>query len=217
MLVRPIEIRLSQDRLSFVSRLLSSNEDAYRHPDVLLDLIAKLGYRFDSIAEVRTLAMLADSALQAGDFTRAADMCDRMVLAVEGLKKQRHSTLSSPGGPHSIEVARDIVWRNCFQLGKHCDFKDIPRRMRLLGHSLTLCPGDEVATLLHIWISLENQLSVSRGGTAIPTDSTFKLSGLKITPNPLLGPTQYLSALSSVAAARSLKDASAYLQRMKME
>ena len=60
----PIEIRLTKDKLSLISRILSSNEDAYKHTEVILELCYKLGYRDDPVAEVKVLAMLADSALQ---------------------------------------------------------------------------------------------------------------------------------------------------------
>ena len=76
--VSPIEIRLSKDRLDFVAKLLAANDDAYRHPDVVLDLVAKLGFRGDRLAESRVLAMIAAAGLQAGDFVRAADVCDQI-------------------------------------------------------------------------------------------------------------------------------------------
>jgi hypothetical protein len=209
-LITPVEIRLSQDRLSFISRLLSSNEDAYRHPDVLLELIVKLGYRSDSLAEIRTLAMIVDSGLQAEDYGRAADVCDQMVFVVEGLKKKR-SPSSATGGSTAVDEASEITWRNCFQLGKHDAYKDIARRMRLLGQALTLCPSNEIATLLPVWTRLENQLSST---PSLPTKSAFQPSGLmNNAPNPLLASAQYLSSMSvpAATAAKSLKDAAAYL------
>ena len=54
----PIEIRLTKDRLGLVSRVMSSNDDAYKHAEVMLDLTRKLGYQDDPVAEVKTLAMI---------------------------------------------------------------------------------------------------------------------------------------------------------------
>jgi hypothetical protein len=67
----PIEIRLTKDRLSLISRVLSSNGDSYKYKEVILELVDKLGFRGDVVARVKTLAMIADTALQAEDFTQA--------------------------------------------------------------------------------------------------------------------------------------------------
>lgn len=153
--VSPIEIRLSKDRLDFVAKLLAANDDAYRHPDVVLDLVAKLGFRGDRLAESRVLAMIAAAGLQAGDFVRAADVCDQMVAAVELLRKQPGRTDAA------LAEAADVAWQNCFQLGKHEPFGDLERRMRLLGQALVLCPGTRIATLLPVWTALEDRVLVT--------------------------------------------------------
>lgn len=173
----PIEIRHSKDRLGFVARLLASNEDAYRHPDMILELVAKLGYRGDKLAEIRTLAMISDSSIQAGDFERASEICDRMVKEVEGLRRAKdverngdgptsaapspNPATPTPGSMRKIDVlheAADSAWRNCFQLGKHEAFDDIERRLRVLGQALVLCPSDKISVLLPVWTSLEEQV-----------------------------------------------------------
>ncbi|KAM0793279.1 hypothetical protein ACM66B_000740 [Microbotryomycetes sp. NB124-2] len=171
----PIEIRLSNDRLSFVGRLLASNEDAYRHPDVILDLVAKLGYGNDKLAEIRTFAMISDSSLQAGDFERTAEICDRMVQAVEALRRERDedkenepttmttatatNTSSKARGVNIVQEASEFAWRNCFQLGKHEAFEDLDRRIKALGQALILCPSDRISQLLPVWTKLETDLA----------------------------------------------------------
>ena len=49
---------------------------------MILEMVNKLGYRGDKLAEVRTLAMIGDAAVSARDFERAAEMCERMVEVV---------------------------------------------------------------------------------------------------------------------------------------
>lgn len=168
----PIEIRHSKDRLAFVARLLASNEEAYRHPGVILDLVAKLGYRGDKLAEIRTLAMISDSSLQAGEFGRTSEICDRIVQEVEDMRRAKElekadeSTPVTPSTPsranakgHNVLLeAAEFAWRSCFQLGKHEAFGDVDRRMRALGQALILCPADKLSTLLPIWTSLEEQV-----------------------------------------------------------
>lgn len=175
--VSPIEIRLSKDRLDFVAKLLAANDDAHRHPDVVLDLVAKLGYRGDLLAEIRVLAMIAAAGLQAGDYTRAADVCDRMVAAVELLRKQPARAEAA------VAEAADVAWQNCFQLGKHEPFGDLARRMRLLGLALGLCPGNRIATLLPVWTDLEDRLLLAavppsvieqqRNGATTPLSASY--------------------------------------------
>jgi len=69
--ISPIEIRLTKDRLSLVSRVLSNNSEAYKYTEVILDLVLKLGFKGDSTAEVKVLGMISDVALQNEDFDRA--------------------------------------------------------------------------------------------------------------------------------------------------
>ncbi|GAA6018217.1 hypothetical protein JCM11491_005637 [Sporobolomyces phaffii] len=172
--VTPIEIRHSSDRLSFISRLLARNDDAFRHPEMVLDLVTKLGYRGDRLAEVRTLAMIGDAAMSARDFDRAATACDRMVEIVERMKKlagkgkdARPESISIPSSfgaaPSSStmtvppsEEAASLVWRSCLQLGRNPGFGDSARRMQVLGQALVLCPPDQIATILPVWTETEH-------------------------------------------------------------
>ena len=46
-------------------------DDAYQNTQAVLGLCNKLGFRGDATAEVKTLVMLADAALQEQDFSQA--------------------------------------------------------------------------------------------------------------------------------------------------
>jgi hypothetical protein len=147
----PIEIRLTEDKLSLVSRLLASNEEAYRHPDVILELVAKLGYRGDALAETRVLSMLADAALQAGDAKRAGDVCDRMIKAVEQIRRSRNT--------EKVSQAAELAWKTCFQFGKQGALGHTQRRKELLGQALLLCPPSKIGEVLAIWqVTDDNEL-----------------------------------------------------------
>lgn len=114
----PIEIRLVKDRLSLIARVLSSNDDLYKHSEVVLDIVRKLGFRDDVAAEVKTLAMLADAATQAEDFDRAAETSERMVKAVRGLRRATpHSSaesLSDEAKAKAADEAVEVCWHTCF-------------------------------------------------------------------------------------------------------
>ena len=166
--ITPLEIRLTKDRLSLVSRVLSSNDDAYKHTEVILDLVYKLGFRNNIVAEVKTLAMLADTALQSEDFQRAYDCSTRMVDKVSNLRS------SNPLGDddQNLVEASEVCWVACFQLGKHPGFDDVEKQLSLLARTLELCPADRLHDVLNAWRQLEqvnitqreNRLSHSRSG-----------------------------------------------------
>ncbi|KAI1793866.1 secretory pathway protein Sec39-domain-containing protein [Ganoderma leucocontextum] len=151
--ISPIEIRLTKDRLSLVSRVLSSNNDAYKHTEVILDLVRKLGFRGDAVAEVKTLAMLAETALQAEDFARAYETSETMVNTVLLL------CTSSPLGAAdpSIQAASEVCWVTCFQLGRHPECPDVANRLALLGRALEFCPAEKLPDILAAWRTLEDE------------------------------------------------------------
>lgn len=166
----PIEIRLTEDKLSLISRLLSSSDDLYRHPEMVLDIVAKLGYRGDQLAEARVLAMLADAALQnnGGDIKRAADICERMLRVVEQIRRGRDK--------ERADKAAEMAWKTCYQFGRSASngigdsFATTDRsnsassreaevahskQKELLGHALLLCPADQIHEVLTAWRKVE--------------------------------------------------------------
>lgn len=151
--ISPIEIRLTKDRLSLVSRVLSSNNDAYKHTEVILDLVHKLGFRGDMVAEVKTLAMLAETALQADDFVRAYDTSETMVNTVLLLRSSHPLGSEDP----SIQEASEVCWVTCFQLGCHPEFPDVHKKLALLGRALELCPAEKLPDILAAWRVLEEE------------------------------------------------------------
>lgn len=150
--ISPIEIRLTKDRLSLVSRVLSSNAESYKHTEVILDLVYKLGFRDDIVAEVKALAMLADTALQAEDFTRAYENSQRMIDTVLNLR----STLMGMDDPR-VREASEVCWVACFQLGRQTEFEDTDKKLLLLGRAIEICPSDRLYDVLTAWRRLEKE------------------------------------------------------------
>jgi hypothetical protein len=147
----PIEIRLTKDRLSLVSRVLSSNSDAYKYKEVILELLDKLGFRGDVVARVKAFAMIADTALQAEDFTQAFETSEAMINTVSQLCQS----------PDISEVqlgdAKEVCWVSCFQLGRQTEFPDVQKKLRLLGRALEFCPADRLPEILAAWRRLEKE------------------------------------------------------------
>ncbi|EGO05166.1 hypothetical protein SERLA73DRAFT_164715 [Serpula lacrymans var. lacrymans S7.3] len=151
--ISPIEIRLTKDRLSLISRVLSSNADAYKHTQVILDLLYKLGFRNNVAAEAKTLAMLADTALQAEDFARAYEASERMIHTVLHLRSAAPLGVEEP----MVQEASNVCWVACFQLGRQPEFPDVRKKLLLLGRALELCPADKLHDVLNAWRRLEKE------------------------------------------------------------
>ncbi|KAF8634440.1 hypothetical protein AX15_000889 [Amanita polypyramis BW_CC] len=149
--ISPIEIRLTKDRLSLVSRVLSSNNDAYKHTEVILDLCYKLGFRDDIVAEVKVLAMVADTALQSEDFERAFEVNERMVTKITSLRNS-----VSVEDPRLVD-AKEVCWVSCFQLGRQLEFDQLDKKLSLLGHALEFCPADKLHDIVSSWRRLEKE------------------------------------------------------------
>lgn len=216
--ILPIEIRLTKDKLSLVSRVLSSNDSAYKHIEVLLELVRKLGFRDDALAEVKTLAMVADTALQAEDFPRAFEASERMINAVLRLRQNAPLGMDS----EQVQEAIEVCWVACFQLGRQSEAQDTERKMALLGRALELCPADKIVDILASWRRLEaeemerrqertgRRLSRDGGGTKQNGNTRGRTSTLSSRlqnslhmPSPALPSASALAThtLSRVAAA----------------
>jgi len=152
--ISPIEIRLTKDRLSLISRVLSSNGDAYKHAEVMLELCSKLGFRNDVTAEVKVLAMMADTALQVEDFDRAYEHTQRMVNIIRTIKANQTEPLSDDT---PLQQAIEVCWIACFQLGRQPEYADLEKKLKLLGQSLELCPADKMHDVLTAWRRLQRE------------------------------------------------------------
>ncbi|KAF8761005.1 Secretory pathway protein Sec39 [Rhizoctonia solani] len=144
--ITPLEIRLVKDRLSLVGRVLSSTEDAYKHTQVILDLVAKLGFRGDLAAEVKALAMIADAALSSEDFEVAAEVSIRWLRPLSNYVRPDTA---------AAREATEVCWHTCYQLGRQTEFTDTKAKMTLLAHVLELCPPENVNDVLAAWKRLE--------------------------------------------------------------
>ena len=146
--VSPIEIRLTKDRLSLVSRVLSSNNEAYKHTEVILDLVRKLGFKGDSTAEIKTLGMISDVALQNEDFDRAYKIDKQVIDFITGLED---------GGVDVGAEVKEVCWVACYQLGRQPEFEDVQKKLYLLGYALQLCPPERIVDILAAWRKLDQE------------------------------------------------------------
>uniref|UniRef100_V5GNM5 Sec39 domain-containing protein n=2 Tax=Kalmanozyma brasiliensis (strain GHG001) TaxID=1365824 RepID=V5GNM5_KALBG len=150
-LMEPLEIRSTPDKLELVARLLATQGDAHRSPELVLDVANRLCGLSPSdrtLVEARTLAMLADAATAAEDFEDASGFCQRLVDKVA-------TTRTRPSAAAIVEIA----WKTCFQLSKHPAWEDTPERITMLAHAMTMCPPNQLGGMLRQWATLDAQLA----------------------------------------------------------
>lgn len=176
-LITPKEIRETQDKMDLVARMLATQEDAYRSPELVLDIANRLcalphHHQHDENAkegltpvgektmiEARTLAMLADAAISAEDFEVAMGFAQRLVDKVAILRtRSSSSSTSSSASSKMLEAALELGWKTCFQLSKHPLWEDTPSRISMLAHAMTLCPASQLGGMLRMWQELDKRL-----------------------------------------------------------
>lgn len=195
--ISPIQIRLTNDKLSLIEELLQTSEDAHRHPDLLLDLTAKLGYRADKVAEVKVLAMVVLSHLRRRETGQAVEVAQRMIKTTESLRLTQ---------PAKFVDASNVAWKACQAAGQAADASQ--GQADLLGQALLLCPAAAVTELLSSWRAAEkaqqsqpatSKPTLSRINTASPTLNS-SLNSLGQAASSYLGRPESPAALSPASA-----------------
>lgn len=172
-LMEPREIRSTPDKLELVARLLATQGDAHRSPELVLDVANRLcglsrTLVDKTLVEARTLAMLADAATAAEDFEDASNFCQRLVDKVA-------TTRNRPAAGAIVEIA----WKTCLQLSKHPMWEDTPERIAMLAHAMTVCPPSQLGGMLRQWAALDAQLAreVGEGKTFASTRKAAAAEG----------------------------------------
>lgn len=117
--------------------------------------------------------MLADAAVQEGDWERGVGYVERMVTAVQAFGRKKRARDSLPSAPTSFhssvassssglvvdseQEAVDVCWKTCYQFGRQSAFADTDRKLTLMGHALDFCPADILSDLLIAWRKLEEE------------------------------------------------------------
>lgn len=187
----PLEIRHSKNRLELVKQILQTSDDAYRHPELMLDLTDKLGYKGDISAKICILAAISGSAIRGADYE------------VAWTHSQEMFTISS-----RRRTETNVTWRALVELGSQSDFADIPKKMAVLGQALELCPAENVPEILLIWRKVEEgQMKLSeaakRRRIAGIKQKTSKASLSPISPTS--GKAQEERVLGSRTAAKAAR------------
>jgi neuroblastoma-amplified sequence len=145
--IHPMQIRLAPNKLDLITRLLSTNEDAYHDSKSIMELAKKLGYRNDKVAEVKVMAMLADAALRDSNLSFAYSMCINVVKIIKSMRN--NETI--------LNSAKDVAWRICYEVAKQETFQNLEKQMTLMGYALTLCPSDQAVDILNVWRKIDSE------------------------------------------------------------
>ena len=186
----PLEVRHSKNRLELVKQILETSDDAYRHPELILDLTDKLGYKGDTSARIRILAVLCSSAIREGDYD------------IAWTHSQEMFTVSS-----RRKTGMEVTWRALVELGRQGDFADIPKKMAVLGQALEMCPAENVPEILVIWRKVEEgQMKLSEAAKRRRVAGIKQQTKAPSSPvSPSSVKTQEARVLGSRTAARAAK------------
>ncbi|KAG9284134.1 hypothetical protein G9A89_022908 [Geosiphon pyriformis] len=221
--IHPIQIRLAPNRLDLIARLLSTNETVYQNPELILELARKLGFRQDKVAEVKVMAMLADAALRATDYTTAYQLCNDVVRAAKNIATASSASTFAIPGTNYIEQypktdslksreANDVSWRVCYEVGKQENFPNLEQRMILLGYALAFCPTEQAINILNLWRKLEakNEVHLKQKasdllGTEKARSVVEEISELGVLGAPILKIDRLKSLVMTVSLGYSSK------------
>ncbi|XP_078722681.1 NBAS subunit of NRZ tethering complex isoform X1 [Lampetra fluviatilis] len=133
----PLEVRLCQDRLSLIKKVMEQSSWAYKYPSKMLHLASLLRVAGSDRTERsgQVLTLLAEQALQAHDYRSTARLCHQIISEAYG------------GG-----------WSVCSSLAQCHGALELPERQELLAFALTHCPADTIQSLLAASCSLRAQM-----------------------------------------------------------
>ncbi|KAG1645897.1 hypothetical protein G6F44_001360 [Rhizopus delemar] len=144
----PIQVRQSEDRLEFVSKLMNTRRDVYNNHEKVLHLVRHLGYDEDDVlAKVKTLSILASTALVEEDYLQSYRLCQIAVDMAQNKPSKKPKAYN--------DQVDQAAWQICFNLGKLHTFEDINRRLDVLSMAMTLSPVENIRDVLAVWRELD--------------------------------------------------------------
>ncbi|KAI8086448.1 secretory pathway protein Sec39-domain-containing protein [Halteromyces radiatus] len=153
LVLMPIQLRQSTDRLDFISRLVNTRKGIYRQFKEVVTLTQKLGYQGDLLAEVTVLSMMAGAAMVDEEYLSCYRLCQATV------DKAQSITTSKQHNRNYVDKVRQAAWQICFNLGKLDAWHDTLRRLDVLAMALTVCPVEYMHDILTVYQRLEQQQS----------------------------------------------------------
>ncbi|KAE8540758.1 hypothetical protein D1P53_003122 [Cryptococcus gattii VGV] len=193
-ILTPREIRHDVNPLSLLSAVLSdSSSDAFRHPDLMLELAEKLGCRGDTDRGL-VWGMVGRAAIAKEDWPMASKAVENMVQTV---KKSQDSQTAVKQEQRSIansgSTLRSETWTLAHTLSSQSEFSDISAKLSFVSSAIELCPASEIPSILETFRQIEKG--------RIRLDEAAKRRRMKGIAAPQL-PSEPSIGMSSVAAVQ---------------
>ncbi|ORX57789.1 hypothetical protein BCR36DRAFT_344452 [Piromyces finnis] len=130
--ILPIQVRMCENRLDFIQKILNLDTNDYTKTGKLLDLSKKLlGQKFNIIQEAKIKAMIGHAAINHNNFLFAYETC-KSIINIE----------------NDISEANPEIWKLFYRLAISPEFNNIPAKIVLIGHALSLCPPEKITDIL---------------------------------------------------------------------
>ncbi|AFR98986.1 hypothetical protein CNAG_05559 [Cryptococcus neoformans var. grubii H99] len=154
----PREIRHDVNPLSLLSTVLSdSSSDAYRLPDLMLDLAEKLGCR-NEIDHGLVWGMVGRAAIAKEDWTMASKAVGNMVQTVKKSQSSQTAVKQEQQINHIAEsgsTLRSETWALAHALSSQPEFSDIPAKLKFVSSAIELCPASELPSIIETFRQIE--------------------------------------------------------------
>ncbi|KIR31034.1 hypothetical protein I352_06615 [Cryptococcus deuterogattii MMRL2647] len=179
---------------TLLSAVLSdSSSDAFRHPDLMLELAEKLGCRGDTDRGL-VWGMVGRAAIAKEDWPMASKAVENMVQRVKKNQdgqtavKQEQQSVANSGS-----TLRSETWTLAHTLSSQSEFSDISAKLSFVSSAIELCPASEIPSILETFRQIEKG--------RIRLDEAAKRRRMKGIAAPQL-PSEPSIGVSSVAAVQ---------------
>lgn len=185
---RPVNIRVAEDPVALLGKVLEQNKGSYTRLDDLLDIgrnlvkanthaLAAHDLRREpppynelvliGVAEHRIIGMAIGAALEEDDFETAYS------YVVNRLNILQLANEEAPGRATRDTAEDDVLWRAALSAGKYSSIstrlkntsanslRRLEQRMELLSHALMLAPESALSEILAAWRRCDEELSVA--------------------------------------------------------
>ena len=152
--ITPLEIRTCESKLDLIRSVLTTSANAFQHPDLLLSLSDKLGYKGDTGARIEVLGMLVDSAIKGGEVDVAWTHCQEMLALSK--RRTKFDPKGKPVPSSQLAHPQDVIWKSCLLIGSRDDSADVEMKMNALGQAVERCPAEEMPHVLEVWRKIES-------------------------------------------------------------
>ncbi|GFR05331.1 neuroblastoma-amplified sequence [Trichonephila clavata] len=139
--ILPLQVRLSENRMSIVKEVLQKNERNYKKSHKIMKLanLLRAGNSGTREREGKVLTLIGEHAFQAKDYNECLAACQKL-----------------------MEKGHEEGWLICYSLGGCNEFYNIPARYSLMSFSLAYCSEDLIETILKTRSELQLQVLQDR-------------------------------------------------------